>query len=100
MGFRGCRFFSPKSSNAKNSTLGTSEAKFGGKKLRIILREVRYSFNSSSVILARCKRDEERLCANYSTPVVVERIHTFSWIQIQIADLPYLSGYKTGFSAL
>ena len=59
-----------------------------------------YSFNSSSVILARCKRDEERLCANYSTPVVVERIHTFSWIQIQIADLPYLSGYKTGFSAL
>ena len=32
MGFRGYRFFSPKSSNAKNSTLGTSEANFGGKK--------------------------------------------------------------------
>ena len=32
MGFRGYGFFSPKSSNAKNSTLGTSEANFGGKK--------------------------------------------------------------------
>ena len=42
MGFRGYRFFSPKSSNAKYSTLGTSEANFGGKKTRIILREVRY----------------------------------------------------------
>ena len=45
MGFRGYRFFSPKSSNAKNSTLGTSEANFGGKKPRIILREVRYSYS-------------------------------------------------------
>ena len=32
MGFRGYRFFSPKSSNAKYSMLGTSEANFGGKK--------------------------------------------------------------------
>ena len=39
--FRGYRFFSPKSSNAKYSTLGTSEADFGGKKSRIIVREVR-----------------------------------------------------------
>ena len=43
MGFRGYRFFSPKSSNAKYKTQGTSEANFGGKKPRIILREVRYS---------------------------------------------------------
>ena len=42
MGFRGYRFFSPKSSKAKYKTLGTSEANFGGKKTRIILREVRY----------------------------------------------------------
>ena len=42
MGFRGYRFFSPKSSKAKYKTLGTSEAIFGGKKPRIILREVRY----------------------------------------------------------
>ena len=42
MGFRGCRFFSPKSSKAKNSTQGTSEANFGGKKPRIILRKIRY----------------------------------------------------------
>ena len=42
MGFRGYRFFSPKSSKAKYKTLGTSEANFGGKKPRIILREVRY----------------------------------------------------------
>ena len=41
MGFHGYRFFSPKSSKAKYTTLGTSEANFGGKKLRIILREVR-----------------------------------------------------------
>ena len=41
MGFRGYRFFSPKSSKAKYKTLGTSEANFGGKKPRIILREVR-----------------------------------------------------------
>ena len=40
--FVGTDFFSPKSSNAKNSTLGTSEANSGGKKPRIILREVRY----------------------------------------------------------
>ena len=45
MGFRGCRFYSPKSSIAKNSTLGTSEASFGLKKARIILREVRYSIS-------------------------------------------------------
>ena len=32
MGFRGYRFFSPKSSKAKYKTLGTSEANFGGKK--------------------------------------------------------------------
>ena len=32
MGFRGYPFFSPKSSNAKYSTLGTSEANFGGQK--------------------------------------------------------------------
>ena len=44
MGFRGYRFFSPKSSKAKYKTLGTSEANFGGKKPRIILREVRYPF--------------------------------------------------------
>ena len=44
MGFRGYRFFSPKSSKAKYKTLGTSEANFGGKKPRIILREVRYSY--------------------------------------------------------
>ena len=31
MGFCGYRFFSPKSSNAKYSMLGTSEANFGGK---------------------------------------------------------------------
>ena len=43
MGFRGYRFFSPKSSKAKYKTLGTSEANFGGKKPRIILREVRYA---------------------------------------------------------
>ena len=42
MGFRGYRFFSPKSSKAKYKTLGTSGANFGGKKTRIILREVRY----------------------------------------------------------
>ena len=42
MGFRGYRFFSPKSSKAKYKTLGTSGANFGGKKPRIILREVRY----------------------------------------------------------
>ena len=42
MGFRGYRFFSPKSSKAKYKTLGTSEANFGGKKPRTILREVRY----------------------------------------------------------
>ena len=42
MGFRGYRFFSPKSSKAKYKTLGTSEANFGGKKPHIILREVRY----------------------------------------------------------
>ena len=41
--FVGTVFFSSKSSNAKNSTLGTSEANFGGKKMRIIFREVRYS---------------------------------------------------------
>ena len=41
MGFRGYRFFSPKSSKAKYKTLGTSGANFGGKKPRIILREVR-----------------------------------------------------------
>ena len=44
MGFRGCRFISPKSPIAKNSTLGTSEANFGDKKPRIILREVRYFY--------------------------------------------------------
>ena len=43
MGFRGYRFFPPKSSNAKYSTLGT----FGGKKPRIILREVQYLFSIS-----------------------------------------------------
>ena len=43
MGFLGYRFFSPKSSNAKYSMLGTSEANFGGKKPHIILREVGYS---------------------------------------------------------
>ena len=43
MGFRGYRFFSPKSSKAMYKTLGTSEANFGGKKPRIILREVRYT---------------------------------------------------------
>ena len=32
MGFRGYRFFSPKSSKAKYKTLGTSEANFGGQK--------------------------------------------------------------------
>ena len=32
MGFRWYRFFSPKSSNAKYKTQGTSEANFGGKK--------------------------------------------------------------------
>ena len=42
MGFRGYRFFSPKSSKAMYKTLGTSEANFGGKKPRIVLREVRY----------------------------------------------------------
>ena len=40
MGFRGYRFFSPKSSNANYNMLGTSEANFRGKKKRIILREV------------------------------------------------------------
>ena len=44
MGIRGYRFFSPKSSKAKYKTQGTSEANFGGKKTRIILREVRYIF--------------------------------------------------------
>ena len=44
MGFRGYRFFSPKRSKAKYKTLGTSGANFGGKKPRIILREVRYKF--------------------------------------------------------
>ena len=43
MGFRGYQFFSPKSAKAKYKTLGTSEANFGGKKTRIILREVRYN---------------------------------------------------------
>ena len=43
IGFRGYRFFSPKSSKAKYKTLGTSGANFGGKKTRIILREVRYA---------------------------------------------------------
>ena len=43
IGFRWYRFFSPKSSKAKYKTLGTSGANFGGKKTRIILREVRYS---------------------------------------------------------
>ena len=47
-GFSWVPIFSPKSSNAKNSTLGTSEADFGDKKPRIILREVRY-FASVSV---------------------------------------------------
>ena len=42
MGFRGYRFFSPKSSKAKYKTLGTSEGNSGVKKPRIILREVRY----------------------------------------------------------
>ena len=42
--FVGTDFFSPKSSNAKYKTQGTSEANFGGKKPRIILREVRYFF--------------------------------------------------------
>ena len=46
MGFRGYRFFSPKSSKAKYKTQGTSEANFGGKKTRIILREVRYTIES------------------------------------------------------
>ena len=42
MGFRGYRSFSPKSSVAKYSTLGASEANFRGKNPRMILREVRY----------------------------------------------------------
>ena len=41
--FVGTDFFSPKSSNAKYKTQGTSEANFRGKKPRIILREVRYA---------------------------------------------------------
>ena len=49
MGFRGYRFFSPKSSKAKYKTLGTSEANFGGKKPRIILREVRYTMQPSVI---------------------------------------------------
>ena len=49
MGFRGYRFFSPTSSKAKYKTLGASEANFGGKKPRIILREVRYP--QSAVLL-------------------------------------------------
>ena len=40
MGFRGYRFFSPKSSKAKYKTLGTSEANFGGKKPRIIQQAI------------------------------------------------------------
>ena len=35
MGFRGCRFFSPKISKAKNSTQGTPEANFLGAKNRV-----------------------------------------------------------------
>ena len=50
MGFRGYRFFSPKSSKAKYKTLGTSEANFGGKKPRIILREVRYTINTVKIL--------------------------------------------------
>ena len=44
MGFREYRFFSPKSSYAMYSTLGTSEANFGGKRTPIILREVWYAY--------------------------------------------------------
>ena len=33
MGFRGYRFFSPRSSNAKYKMLGTYEDNFGGKKI-------------------------------------------------------------------
>ena len=51
MGFRGYRFFSPKSSKAKYKTLGTSEANFGGKKPRIILREVRYSLLNVGIVI-------------------------------------------------
>ena len=54
MGFRGYRFFSPKSSKAKYKTLGTSEANFGGKKPRIILREVRYPGERYQAIWASC----------------------------------------------
>ena len=50
MGFRGYRFFSPKRSKAKYKTLGTSWANFGGKKPRIILREVRYLVLNSVVL--------------------------------------------------
>ena len=53
MGFRGYRFFSPKSSNANYKTQGTSEANFGGKKPRIILREVRYVWTLVSTISSR-----------------------------------------------
>ena len=48
--FVGTDFFSPKSSNAKYKTQGTSEANFGGKKPRIILREVRYIISLLTVI--------------------------------------------------
>ena len=40
--FLGTEFFSPKSSVAKHSTLGISDASFGGKTRHITLREVQY----------------------------------------------------------
>ena len=45
-GFSWVPIFSPKSSNAKYKTLGTSQANSGGKNPGIILREVRYWFKT------------------------------------------------------
>ena len=76
MGFRGYRFFSPKSSKAKYKTLGTSEANFGGKKQRIILREVRYAINTET--------------ENNNTDILVsKKIVTFykSWIDCSVCLL-------------